>query len=1327
LLDSGASHNFISTRLAAELIALGAQYRKCELPIQQGCIRAGVSRLMIEADVLLMFQGVVKHLTSETVWVWDMGADILLCHATICEESLSLEPNPPEDDALINQFVTRTGDFQLGQGESLLLDHLRERSRNNLVAELTTIAQLPPPSGHRVHPERLARMAAVNTPIKEEPSDTRLQDRSGRNRCCSACLNATATSDDAQVVQDQQDESVLRDHLNGARGATHSRFDGMRFEEVLELRRTLLCQLRTPVEDLKKRLEEIKSLYPEAFSDTVEKPCTLRKFEIKLKDNFRYYCFLPRRVSDPVLQEMKAQITALLQQGVIQECHDSPWAFPIVMARRPGSDKLRLCVDFTSQNEQTVPLPFTIPEAKQQLDKLAGRKFFCSLDCSSFFHQFEIREEDRDYTAFVVPWGQKFRWTRVPFGLRNSPAHTQKEFQQLLAQNGMMDIIPYYDDVCFGSETADELCDKFEKLLRLAVTYGLKFKESKCKLGMEAICHLGFVCNQDGIYIHPDRVSRLLRIPPAKNIDELRHILGAFTYVRAWTKNAATIAAPLTDLLRKGVSWQWTERQEEALRLLKQSVALAPCLAGDIDPKKKVYVACDASILGVAAVLFQYHHDPSGKRDKDGNVLQVARPLMYASRRFSPTEFRWSINVKEAYSIKYCFEQWGNLLQGYAVTVQTDHKNSLWMWQSKDPKVERWRLFLQRWQTEIVHIPGQCNVVPDALSRMHVDNLEAVAPTDAAARICHDDVTSSDEAGMESTDADITSAMMNQIISLAIDDQQQPATLGSVSGGRSMHEAKISAALAKYSYPDDERQDDDDGHEGGEGESVSFCEFCELPQAVLSSISGEEVDVVQPEPPVPQQAEFIGPPLPEFRILEQLRSVHNSQVGHFGVLTTYRRLLLLQDCCWGLSPSEIRAEVMRYVKACPECQKAEGLPSPWQSTRFIRQRPFREISIDVLQMPYVDVSGARKVLTSLCSFTRAVEFFPLEFADAPRVAECLHWLRCRYGPFAVLRCDGAKAFIQSVVPIYLRLCGTSVHNVTPFAHWENGQVERCHRSALRHLKYLINDDAAGPNSQKSWVPLLATARRIMMNTVCSSTGETPNAFVFGGFADTEADMFLSNPVPAPSRSNDAHAFVRELQEEQLRVVARGEDYQGALLEKIAARAESNDVPLPAGSYVLAYRAGMPHGRPVSKLQFRWSGPWRVLERGGDDSHPRVQCLHLASKLVEEFSLHELKVFNLALLDGEDELAAVAERDDWDYSLDSILEHRPPGLRGRRAKSQYEFLVLYKYLERSTEPGQENPSWQPYSAVAHTEALQSYCSRPEIARQLGTQFFVANES
>lgn len=359
LLDSGASHSFVSTRAAAELIAAGAPYQKCELPILQGCIRAGVSRLKLQISVDIMFKGERKHLPTECVWVWDMGVDLLLCHAIIHEENLSLAPLVPEDEVMLEPFVARSGPFLTGEGESLLLSHLRERSRNTLVASLSTVATLSPPVGHRVHPERAARLESgrPTAPASKEP-------------CCAACQ--ATLEDKGQVDADAKDEELLRQHLNGQRGATLARFDGMRFEEILELRRTLLQQLRTPVEDVRKRLEEIKALYPEAFSDTVETPCKLRKFEIKLKEDFRYYCFLPRRVSDPVLQEMKKQVAELLRQGVIQECHESPWAFPIVMARRPGSDKLRLCIDYVLQNQQTVPLPFTIPETKEQLDKLAG-------------------------------------------------------------------------------------------------------------------------------------------------------------------------------------------------------------------------------------------------------------------------------------------------------------------------------------------------------------------------------------------------------------------------------------------------------------------------------------------------------------------------------------------------------------------------------------------------------------------------------------------------------------------------------------------------------------------------------------------------------------------------------------------------------------------------------------------------------------------------------------------------------------------------------------------------------------------------------------------
>ena len=243
----------------------------------------------------------------------------------------------------------------------------------------------------------------------------------------------------------------------------------------------------------------------------------------------------------------------------------------------------------------------------------------------------------------------------------------------------------------------------------------------------------------------------------------------------------------------------------------------------------------------------------------------------------------------------------------------------------------------------------------------------------------------------------------------------------------------------------------------------------------------------------------------------------------------------------------------------------------------------------------------------------------------------------------------------------------------------------------------------------------------MLNTVNPSTGETPNSFVFGGFADTEEDLVIADYPGKVSHSEDPQGFVRELQEEQLQLFARAEEYQNGLLSRLADRAENRELRVEEGSWVLVYRGGLPHGRPCTKLQYSWTGPWRVLSRGGDDGNPKVECMHAASKKVETFNIAELKAVDISLMDDDESRERVSQRDMWDYSVDSILNHRPRGPRGRRNKTSYSFEVLYKYIERSTEPGQENPAWQPYVALAHTEALQQYCAREDVRAELGAHF------
>jgi hypothetical protein len=113
--DSCASHNFISTRFAAELISRGAPYRRCELPIMQGALRAGVSRVQLLTDIVVSTEGCVRQIAQECFWVWDMGVDMVLSHALMEDEKIK-PAGSPLDDGLLSAYESRCGEFATGEG-----------------------------------------------------------------------------------------------------------------------------------------------------------------------------------------------------------------------------------------------------------------------------------------------------------------------------------------------------------------------------------------------------------------------------------------------------------------------------------------------------------------------------------------------------------------------------------------------------------------------------------------------------------------------------------------------------------------------------------------------------------------------------------------------------------------------------------------------------------------------------------------------------------------------------------------------------------------------------------------------------------------------------------------------------------------------------------------------------------------------------------------------------------------------------------------------------------------------------------------------------------
>ena len=69
-------------------------------------------------------------------------------------------------------------------------------------------------------------------------------------------------------------------------------------------------------------------------------------------------------------------------------------------------------------------------------------------------------------------------------------------------------------------------------------------------------------------------------------------------------KEFSSIAAPLTEVIKKNVGFRWGEEQEKAFQLIKENLTNAPlfCLPNFA---RTFTIECDASGIGIGAVLMQ--------------------------------------------------------------------------------------------------------------------------------------------------------------------------------------------------------------------------------------------------------------------------------------------------------------------------------------------------------------------------------------------------------------------------------------------------------------------------------------------------------------------------------------------------------------------------------------------------------------------------------------------------------------------------------------------------------------------------------------------------
>lgn len=118
-------------------------------------------------------------------------------------------------------------------------------------------------------------------------------------------------------------------------------------------------------------------------------------------------------------------------------------------------------------------------------------------------------------------------------------------------------------------------------------------KLSKCEFGLTKMLYLGHIIEEDGVRVHEEKIRVIWVWPKPQNVIELRGFVGICTYYREFVKGFSQLAAPLTNLTKKG-AFEWRTTPHEAFDCLKHVMSSCLVLAL-LDFTQPFVLECDAS------------------------------------------------------------------------------------------------------------------------------------------------------------------------------------------------------------------------------------------------------------------------------------------------------------------------------------------------------------------------------------------------------------------------------------------------------------------------------------------------------------------------------------------------------------------------------------------------------------------------------------------------------------------------------------------------------------------------------------------------------------
>ena len=411
-------------------------------------------------------------------------------------------------------------------------------------------------------------------------------------------------------------------------------------------------------QDLRARILIVLSKHEDMWTSGRLGEIAVREHRIELTDGTKPIRSMPHRQRPATSTEAEGEIRKMVDAGVIEPA-TSEWTSPnVLVPKKDGA--LRFCVDYRRLFAKTIPDAYPLPRIDDCLDSLGDAEIFTALYCNAGYWQVPLSLEDCEKTTFSSYLGT-FRYTQITFGLRNTPATSQRPLDIILSGVRWQSCLIYLDDVIVFSRTTEDHLRHVDEILTLLRNAGV----TKYAFFQPRVDYLRHVITPGRLSVATENTKSFTPVTFPKNTTQLRSFLGATNVYRRFVAGYSGIARPLNGMLRKDAEpdWDWpTPDQLESFETLKRKLVTPPTLG--LPKTNKPYMNdTDTSAYQPGATLLQ-------KQDETKNEWT---PIGYWSKTLTDTERNCSTTERECYSVVWAVNMLRTYIEGETFTVRTDH------------------------------------------------------------------------------------------------------------------------------------------------------------------------------------------------------------------------------------------------------------------------------------------------------------------------------------------------------------------------------------------------------------------------------------------------------------------------------------------------------------------------------------------------------------------------------------------------------------------------------------------------------------------------------